>query len=247
MAAAVGKRIQAVSRTQFAQTLEASRPRGQIGGWKGKEPAQGAHHVRLTARIAVKRHIPLVTIYIDHKSAYHNLIRSLAVGTDTNNQRENEIIRAELDKIGTKLIPDGHPAMKEGRLQSCGASLCHLNNAREMNQDCWTLAGGTLLRTRKGSRPVAYSGHFVHGGPWGDHKELEKAVAKYVEVQVGVNRLGFQTFPIVWADDIAVQIPMDSNEALLEVTPCMMQDIGDILTSRGFTVNYDRGKKERQR
>ena len=245
MSSILGKRLQSISRQQMVTILSPSRPQGQIGGYQGKEPSEGAHYIRLTSRIAARKGVPLGTIFIDLQKAYHHLIRSLAVGVDEESAKENNIIRKQLHDQGQELLPENHPAIREGKMQRCGASNSATQNARDANMDCWTLAAGATIRTRKGSRPGSPLADIMFMAALSDvYEEFENTLAKYIEVSGGASRLGISLKPIFWADDMAIQVPVEENSQLFEVIPQVMRDFDMTLSQRGFKVNYAKAKTE---
>ena len=135
--------------------------------------------------------------------------------------------------------------VQEGHLNALGAPPFVVRNIQECNSSTWSALEGNWITTRKGSRP---------GSPLADVSfmiameevgaRLEETLLEHDSVTNAANDIGIPSMPILWADDIALIIPAQDNLELQKVVGDIMGRTHEILTERGFSINYAHNKTE---
>ena len=245
LTSAISKRLQSLTRSQLVTLLEGVHPRGQLGGYQKKESVFGAHLVRALNKTAYQARCSSATLYVDVRTAYHALIRSLITGLNADSLAEHQKISNQLRDQGLQILSEEHPTMAHGVLKSLEASEFLQKTAQEVNRDTWSLLQTSLVRTAKGSRPgspladIFYmlamneAGHLMQ--TLIDEDEQIQTAAKALKVDVPV---------VIWADDIAVPLLCQDCTALLGLIEIITRRVTEILAERGLQTNFGRAKTE---
>ena len=245
LSSVMGKRCQALLRRQMETAISPTRPKGQIGGYSHQEALYGAHIVRTNARVAFACKTPYALLFLDLRTAYHHLIRQTVTGIHPDNQDELAEICQEAARTGKGIAPIDASFFQDGQLAKTAASQFLQMNIREANANTWAWIAGRAVHTTKGSRP---------GSPLADicfmtsMQEVAEKIESFLNTldsrTEALGKLSIDGCPILWADDIVLQLTSLTNQDLLDMVPQVAEFTHDLFASRGFEINYGRSKTE---
>lgn len=197
------RRAHACFRPMLMDELEKERPQGQIGGLPHQEAAFGSLAMRLFVRCAYSCQLPTCILFFDLKAAYHSLVRELVLGADLSNEKAKQVLTRQL-------LQDGFSKEDIDRMVGSSGLLpegFRREWFRELHSFTWSSIVDEPVATNRGSRP---------GSPLADSifhlamapliREMEQWLAQRTERQVALSKLNHPGLPVVWADDLSVQV-----------------------------------------
>ena len=245
LAPTISKRLQSLTRAQMITLLNDKHPRGQLGGYQKKESIFGAHLVRAINRVSYQARVSSATVFLDVRTAYHALIRSLITGVDNSSLTDYHSISQQLRERGLTILAEIHPTMKHGILKNLNASEFLQKTAQEVNEDTWSLLQSTLVRTSKGSRPGSPLADILYMLTMHEAGHLMQAIIdEDPQIKRAAEDLNIDVPVVIWADDICVPLLCHDCSDLLSMIERITKRVTDILSERGLQTNYGKNKSE---
>ena len=243
----LGKRVQATIRSKLAKILQKDKPKQQIGGYRSMEPVFGSHYCRTFTRICSAVKIPSCLLFVDLSAAYHGLIRQLLTGVDKQDHSDLETLQKTLEDEGLSCDPVRQRISQGGILQELGASSHIIALMKELNRSTWAnvFGQGDLILTARGSRPgspladIQFNGIMHSAG-----NEINTALRSHPLIQSALDTVKLPGEAIIWADDLALPIPLLENADVETAASEMMGTVREAFRSRGLKVNFKKAKTE---
>ena len=230
-------------RQQMMSTLSCIRMDTQIGGFKGQQAVFGAHCIQSVARIAHEAQCPMACLFVDIQGAYHFLVRELVVGYD--NKADIDAVLANL--VDWKADTRGLEKWLElpGILERARFPTWLIRVLREVHTNTWAQMPSlsTLLRTSRGSRPGSPLADVIYAALMFDiHIEIYRILEETPAVVSGYGNIGVSPLAVTWADDLAVPIVLEDNEAVVPALREVLRRVFQAFERRGLLLNLQKGK-----
>ena len=238
---AIGKRFHSWLRGRTMLHLQGKQPTGQIGGFPQQQVSYGSQAINRIARIAAQQSIPLAILFVDVSAAFHSLIRELVLGIGS--ETDLEVVYDHLTILEAQGVDQWLrlPAI----IEQLGAPPALVHMLREVHVDTWFRMPhlASFSRTTKGSRP---------GSPMADivwhilmldlHNATTDILQTLPATKQGFEALQLPSFAITWADDLAVPIPVCSNDDLVDTLETVTTKLVMLFQSKGLALNFGKGK-----
>ena len=237
----IGKRFHSWLRGRTMLHLQGKQPTGQIGGFPQQQVSYGSQAINRIARIAAQQSIPLAILFVDVSAAFHSLIRELVLGIGS--ATDLEVVYDHLTILEAQGVE--HWLCLPAIIEQLGAPPALVHMLREVHVDTWLRMPhlASFSRTTKGSRP---------GSPMADivwhilmldlHKATTDILQTIPAVRQGFEALQLPSFAITWADDLAVPVPVGTNDCLVETLKCLTTKLVALFQSKGLALNFGKGK-----
>ena len=243
----IGKRVQATVRTKLVKVMERGKPTQQIGGYRSMEPVFGSHYCRTYTRICSAKKLPSCLLFVDLSAAYHGLIRQLLTGADVHDREDLDTLQHTLEKEGFDLHAVRQKIAEGGILQSLGATEHTIALMKELNRSTWAnlFGQGDVILTARGSRPgspladIQFNGIMHSAG-----NEINQALRDHPMIREALATTNLPGESVIWADDLALPIPLLENDNIGTAVGDMMFTIREAFRNRGLKVNFKRAKTE---
>ena len=240
--ATASKRFHALMRQDLEKAMSHSRPQGQLGGFSGQQTSFGAQALRTYGNVARGANKSCAVLFIDIQYAFHRLPRELAVGV---------LHEEEWHKVLLALAEAGTPLEAQAAGQSFVDVLDKLQVPpllrqvlRSAHSNTWfTLTGGEIIRTARGTRPGSPIADIIfHLIMYDAMEELDRWIHQQSDYQQLLANLSLDYTSIIWADDVAVPWMTDHAEKLIPALEELIKTVHQIFTKRGLPLNYAVGK-----
>lgn len=145
------KHVHALVREQVMDTLKPRRFGGQMGGFQHQSVSFGSFAIRAFCQVADSRGHNVGVLFLDISTAFHKLVRELVVGVISDATLEAVLEDLDLsDELRQRLAVRELPSV----LQALGARPALIELLKAIHSGTWfTVYGGKLSKTRKGTRP----------------------------------------------------------------------------------------------
>eukprot|EP00438_Fugacium_kawagutii_P031296 Skav201234 [mRNA] locus=scaffold4162:233341:238470:+ [translate_table: standard] len=230
----------------------------QFGGLPKRGVDFASHSLRAFLSVTRQNGSSSGVFFIDIKSAYYRLLRSLAVGPTCTQRELLEVFRA-MDLPADLLYELATAAFSPSALEETGCPSWLVAFGKMFHQHTWfhTRNGEDVTETRCGTRPGDGYADLLFNLVIG--RTLRTLEQELVEqgLQTSITWNGFcdhRALPgdehvapglaVTWADDIAVMVHHDQACHLLEALELVFQTYVDRLASHGLLLNYGAGKTE---
>ena len=256
LASAVGKRAHAYYRQPLMKCLEEVKDAGQLGGFAHKETLYGNHYIRSLLRLAHAVNLASVVIFVDLSAAFHSLIREVVHGIDDLEAQHPNKIKA-IETILTNITNRGGNPKKvqqslgeQGYMQQIQTPEYLIQLVRELGRCNWAMAEPgegevEVVHTHKGTRPGSpLADTLFHFGMSQCSLEVMNAVADEDENTALCSKHNVTCRPVVWADDLAVCLISEDNEAIVHTAERVLAKIDRAFTKKGMEINYKKQKTE---
>jgi hypothetical protein len=213
-----------------------------MGGFAGQQVAFGSHLIRALSNVFAAQGWSSAVIFVDLATAFHHLVRQLVVGTGADDEVRTVLASLsqshsaqEAGELGSNLI---------GILESMNIDPLLLRLLRDVHLGTWySLTGVTLTQTHRGTRPGSPLAdavfHILMGDIAGSLRKWINQQTEYVEL---LARLDIDPMMVIWSDDLAIPWATSTAEALPPAIEKLAAEIDRQFRSRGFTINYAKGK-----
>ena len=238
----LAKRTHAILRARLMAQTSHRRDPAQMGGFAGQQVAFGSHLIRALSNVFAAQGWSSAVIFVDLATAFHHLVRQLVVGTGADDEVRTVLASLsqshsaqEAGELGSNLI---------GTLESMNIDPLLLRLLRDVHLGTWySLTGVTLTQTHRGTRPGSPLAdavfHILMGDIAGSLRKWINQQTEYVEL---LARLDIDPMMVIWSDDLAIPWATSTAEALPPAIEKLAAEIDRQFRSRGFTINYAKGK-----
>jgi hypothetical protein len=238
----LAKRTHAILRARLMAQTSHRRDPAQMGGFAGQQVAFGSHLIRALSNVFAAQGWSSAVIFVDLATAFHHLVRQLVVGTGADDEVRTVLASLsqshsaqEAGELGSNLI---------GILESMNIDPLLLRLLRDVHLGTWySLTGVTLTQTHRGTRPGSPLAdavfHILMGDIAGSLRKWINQQTEYVEL---LARLDIDPMMVIWSDDLAIPWATSTAEALPPAIEKLAAEIDRQFRSRGFTINYAKGK-----
>ena len=230
----------------------------QYGGLPHRGVDMATHTLRSFLGLAQRHHRSCAVFFLDVKSAYYRLLRSLAVGPTCSHEELAQVISTM--GLPPDILEDLWQATTApSALSATGCPKWLEKYGTAFHQHTWFILKNSkaVTETLRGTRPGDGFADLLFNLVAGKIlRELEEML--YLEgVQTTLHwngRFGFEAdagtdatttgLNVVWADDIAVMVHHDNAADLLELAETSIRLYIERLAAHGLILNFDEGKSE---
>eukprot|EP00435_Cladocopium_sp_Y103_P069135 s738_g32.t1 len=237
----LGKLSHAVLRSQFIPFVNAARAPLQLGGFAHQSTLFASHYLRAFSHLADARGLSSAVIFLDIRSAFHSLLRSLVFQTEAElPARLREVLLAQGSDLAA--IEQRHVLCSNHHMPQVLARLL-----KDAHDHTWyTVASSDeVQRTHRGRRP---------GSPLADAAynalmtqfiaDIQDEVAANPAMQQAYMALGLTPLLVAWVDDIAIPIVDLQASQLTQSVLWVLEAVMRIGRSYGLVLNLQPTKTE---
>ena len=240
----LGKRWHAFLRQKIIPHAEIGRLPSQFGGFPMQQPGFATSTVRTFAMVCKAYGVNDACIYFDIRSAFHHLLRQLAM--DLPNQNLPAILQSTLEQDGfsTEAL-----ARRIGDPNQLGKlPLPHPLDklVADLHQFAWfSTCESTPIWTHRGTRPGspyadlgfnAFMGQLMVG--------IREMLYEQRSFEEACNITGLEPIVVGWVDDIAIPLAAVTPQDLCDLIVTVTEKVLSIMRQAGLQINMDRGKTE---
>ena len=236
----VSKVFHALMRSRLITAIAPARPPGLLGGFPPRQQVTFAsHRLRTFTTVAAALKCSTAVLFVDVSSAYHHLVRALAMGGDQDQAHDLQNSMSCLRDAGR------HLTEQDDLLTRLSVPACWHRLMKEIHTDTWfAMPKQTdVARTSRGSRP---------GSPLADcaFHCLMIRIAEKIDVYLrqhptliqATELMKLPAWTLTWADDMAVELASQHAEALVPLVQDVAAEVNDLYLSFGLTLNLQKGK-----
>lgn len=241
----LGKRWHSLLRQKILPHAEAQKLPSQFGGFPGQQPGFATCAVRTFANICKHAELNDACIYLDLRSAFHHLIRQLAI--EMPDPALPLPVRRALEADGLPVADIEARAADPNQYGKLPLPE-HLNAlVADLHQFTWfTLQGSDRpVWTHRGTRP---------GSPYADlgfntfmgqlMVGIREILFEHRILEEACDIAGLEPIVVGWVDDIAIPLAATTPGDLCSLIQSVTEQVLSLMCKAGFQINMDRGKTE---
>ena len=230
-------------RQQVIGRLDSLRLDTMIGGFKGQQAVFGAHCVQTIARLAHLGNRPFACLFVDVQGAYHFLVRELVVGAG--DPEDIQQVLRNLERWDADISGLQQWLQAPGLLERLKFPSQLTKVLREVHQDTWARMPhlSQVIRTNRGSRPGSPLADVIYAVLMFDvHLEVQRTIEEDGAISAGYEALEVAPFALTWADDLAIPLAFEHNEAVIPGVKSILAATHRAFEKRGLLLNMNKGK-----